>query len=342
MNGLAPGFEWQQPLWLLALPLAALPLLRNRRDTLAYPHVGWLPADRLGRAAGLLWRLCAAVAVAAVVIALAGPQWPGGQEQHTGRGAEIAVLMDRSRSMDERMLPSDWRTIDPLLLRHQARSRGEPKGDAARRLLAAFVAERPDDRFALMYFSTRPMLAVPFTAHDEVVQAGIVAGGIGRGLADTDVGRALLAAIDLFRDRPYGGSRIILLVSDGAARLDEDTRRRIAAGLLRERISVYWLYLRSVQSPVLGDGDEGAQRAIPELALHRFFSQLRTPYRAFQADNPDDLAQAVAEMGRAQHHPLDVVEQLPRRPLARPALLVALTAIALLLSLQASRLKGWR
>jgi mxaC protein len=335
------SIEWQQPLWLLALPLAALPLLRNRRETLAYPHIGWLPTDRLGRAFGALWRVLASLAMLAIVVALASPELSRGEVLRTGRGAEIVVLMDRSRSMDERMLPADWRTIDPILRRHQASSRGEPKGEAARRLLSAFVTERPDDRFALMYFSTRPMLAVPFTPHDDVLQAGIVAGGIGRGLADTDVGRALLAAIQQFQGRPYGGSRIILLVSDGAARLDEDTRRRIAAGLQRERVSVYWLYLRSVQSPSLGEGDEAAQLAIPELALHRFFSGLRTPYRAYQADNPEDLEKAVADVGREQHHPLDIVEQVPRRPLARPALAVAIAACAGLLLLQALRLRRW-
>lgn len=337
MNALA----WQQPLWLLALPLAALPLLRNRRDTWAFSHIAWLPPDRLGRALGALRRLLAVLAMAAILVALAGPQLSRGEVVRIGHGAEIAVLMDRSRSMDERMLPSDWRTIDPILRRHQASSRGEPKGQAARRLLSAFVAERPDDRFALMYFSTRPMLAVPFTPHDDVVQAGLLAGGIGRGLADTDVGRALLAAIQLFEGRPYGGSRIILLVSDGAARVDEDTRRRIAAGLLRERISVYWLYLRSVQSPSLGEGDETAQRAIPELALHRFFSGLRTPYRAYQADNPEDLAKAVADVGREQHHPLDIVEQVPRRDLAPPALALALVAVLGLCVLHQLRVRHW-
>jgi mxaC protein len=333
--------EWQQPLWLLALPLAALPLLRSRRDTLVYPHLAWLPHDRLGRLAGALWRALAVLAMAAIVVALASPGLPQGQVLRTGRGAEILVLMDRSRSMDERMLPADWRGIDPTLLRHQASSRGEPKGEAARRLLATFVQERPDDRFALMFFSTRPMLAVPFTAHDDVVQAGIVAGGVGRGLADTHVGRALLAAIAQFDGRPYSGSRIILLVSDGAARLDDETQRRIAAGLLRQRIAVYWLYLRSVQSPRLDEGDEQARLAVPELALHRFFSGLRTPYRAYEADNPDDLAKAVADVGRQQNLPLDSWEQVPRRDLATPALALAAMACTGLLLLQAYRLRAW-
>ena len=148
----------------------------------------------------------------------------------SGHGAEFLVLMDRSSSMDENMLTSDWRKLDPLLVRAQSRSRGEQKAKVARALLSKFVAERPDDRFALMFFSASPIHVVPFTQHDEVVQAAITAAGIGRGMSNTDIGVALLAAIDEFDQRAYTGSRIILLVSDGGAKLDKATRRADPGG----------------------------------------------------------------------------------------------------------------
>ena len=76
-----------------------------------------------------------------------------------------------------------------------------------------------------MFFSANPIHVVPFTQHDESVQAAITAGGIGRGLSDTDVGWAMIAAIKEFDQRRYSGSRIILLVSDGGAKLDDETTR---------------------------------------------------------------------------------------------------------------------
>jgi mxaC protein len=254
--------------------------------------------------------------------------------QRTGRGAEIVLLMDRSRSMDERMLPADWRNIDPLSVRFQAQSRGEPKGKVARELLAKFVADRPDDRFALDFFSTHPIHVVAFTQHDEVVQAAITAGNVGRGLADTDVGLALVAAIAEFDRRVYTGSRIVLLVSDGGARLDETTRRVIRAAARRNRVSLAWIYLRSVNSPRLDTpGDAG--EAVPEIALHRFFKTLPGAYRAYEAEDPDGLARAVADIGRQQNFPLDYVEEVPRRDYSRAVLAVGAACCALLLALRA-------
>jgi mxaC protein len=248
--------------------------------------------------------------------------------------------MDRSRSMDQRMLPSDWRTIDALNLAYQARSRGPIKSQVARDLLAQFVQQRAADRFAVMFFSTNPLNVVSFTQHDEVALAAIEAGGVGRGLGDTDVGRAMLAAIGEFEQRPYSGSRIILLVSDGGAQLDDATRRRIRAGMLRHRIALYWIYLRSFNSPALDAEDSGSE-AVPEIALHRFFQTLATPYQAYQAEIPEDLAKAVADVGKQQNLPLDFVERIPRQDYSRHFVAAAAFACLMLLAYRSLLLRSW-
>jgi mxaC protein len=334
------NLDFSQPWALLLLPLAALSLLRNRSDTLLFSYVPWLPPDRAGRVAGWLRSAFAVLATASIVIGLAGPGRPQTQIIRTGRGAEIVVLIDRSRSMDERMLPGDWRTIDPIIRTQQAWNRGPRKSTTARELLAKFVAQRPDDRFSLMFFSGGPLPVVPFTQHDEVVQAGITAGGTGPGLSSTDVGRALIAAIGEFDLREYSGSRIILLVSDGGAQLDPPTRQRIAAGLARNRIALYWLYLRSINSPSL-DTQDPQSEAVAEIAMHRFFQSLPTAYRAYQAAEPKDLAQAVADVGRQQNFPLDYVERIPRRNYDRLCFGLGAFSCLMLLVFSAVRLRGW-
>jgi len=286
-----------------------------------------------------LWRILATITIFSTVIALAGLGKPQTQVARVGRGAEILVLMDRSRSMDDHMLPSDWRKLDRSLLLYHL-SRGQPKAKVARDLLAQFVVQRPDDRFALMFFSTKPLSVVSFTQHDEVVQAGIAAADIGRGLANTEVGRALLAAITEFDRRAYSGSRIILLVSDGGAYLDEPTRQRILAGLARNRIALYWIYLRSYNSPTLDNPGPDSASA-PEVALHDFFQTLRTPYRVYQAEVPEDLAKAVADVGRQQNFPLDFLEQVPRQDFSRRFIATAAICCLLLLLGRLLAIRSW-
>jgi mxaC protein len=334
------AFAFDRPWLLLLLPLALLPLWPTGRDALAFPSVAWLPADNVGRIANLLWTAFVMLALAALVIALADPGRPQTVVERTGRGAEIIVLMDRSRSMDDRMLPSNWHKLDPNdRLTHL--DSGPPKAQMARDLLAKFVAQRTDDRFSLMLFSTRPLSVVPFTQHDPVVQAGIAAAGVGPGLADTEVGTALLAAIAQFDHREYTGSRIILLVSDGGSDLSEATRQRIDNGLARNRVALYWIYLRRYSAPKLDDSDP-AQRGAPEIALHRFFQTLRTPYRAYQAEEPEDLAKAVADVGREQNAPLDFTELVPRTSYAPYFLSAAVFSCLMLLLYRALSLRRWQ
>lgn len=326
---MSSALTFEYPWILILLPLALLPLLRRRRDTLAFPSIAWLPQDRIGQLIGWLWPVFAVLALASGICALAQPGRPQTQVQRTGKGAEILVLLDRSRSMDDRMLPADWRQIDPSLLLYHI-GRGPQKAKVARELLSQFVARRPDDRFSLMYFSNRPLNVVPFTQHDPVMQAGIAAGGIGRGLADTDVGLALIAATAQFDQRAYSGSRIMLLVSDGGANMDDETMQRIRAGLARNRIALYWIYLRSYNSASL-DTTEARWENQPEIALHRFFQTLKTPYRAYQAEDPESLSRAVADVERQQNLPLDFMEQIPRQDYSRAFLAVAAFACAMLL-----------
>ncbi|HEY4368263.1 MAG TPA: vWA domain-containing protein [Steroidobacteraceae bacterium] len=333
------AWDFGRPWILLLLPLSLLPLLHRRSDTVTFSSLAWLPVDRVGRIVGWLWPAFAVLAIASGILALADPGRPETQVLRTGRGAEILVLLDRSRSMDDRMLPSNWRTLDPTVVLYHL-DQGRQKAEVARDLLTQFVTQRPDDRFSLMYFSTRPLSVVPFTQHDAVMLAGIAASGTGRGLADTDVGTALISAIAQFDQRAYSGSRIILLVSDGGAHLDEAIANRIRSGLQRNRIALYWLYLRSYNSAAL-DTKEARWDNAPEISLHRFFKTLRTPYRAYQAEAPEDLKKAVADVGRQQNLPLDFLEPIPRQDYSRHCIAVAVFACSMLLLYRSLLLRSW-
>lgn len=329
------GLDFLEPRLLLLLPLALLPLLPQRRDTVGYSWLAWLPRDDLGRWIAAAMRALAVLALGGIVVGLAGPGRAETHVERTGRGAEIVLLIDRSSSMDA------------VIRTHMVQAGGElssgtTKADAMRAALTRFIADRPNDRYALILFGRMPMPVLPFTEDVPAITAGLAATGIGRGVTETRLGPGLVTAIERYRERAYSGSRAIVLISDGGAQLDAPTREAVRAGLARERIGLYFIYIRSgPNSPNLEALQPGGDESGDEVALHRFFQSLQTPYRVYQAEDPESIAAAVADIGREQNQPLAYAELVPRLDYT-PALYAAAAACALLLlGLRALQLPRW-
>jgi mxaC protein len=327
---------FDQPLWLVAAPLALLPLWRGMRQA-AQPHP-WLalvPRDPASTAIDLAMRTCAALAIAGCVLALAGPHESERTVERIGRGAEIVIVLDRSRSMDE----SFSRKRDGGGFRESAGA-SESKAGAARRIVSRFVSQRSDDAFAVVLFSAQPLPVLPFTQHQDVILAAIDAIGIGRGLGNTDIGRAMLAGAANFDDRAYLGSRAMLLISDGGAQLDPDMRTRLADTLRRHRIGLYWIYLRGANGRKLRLDQRPAGSVLatavtdemPEQSLHDYFASLKLPYRVYEAEKPEAVQGAIDDFGRVEQHPIVYAEIQPRRDLLPHAAGGALIALLLLLA----------
>jgi mxaC protein len=75
--------------------------------------------------------------------------------------------------------------------------------------------------------------------------------------------------------------------------------------------------------------------------MHRFFRSLSTPYHAYQASEPKDLEQAVADVGRQQNLPLDYLEQVPRKDYDRFCFAAAALTCLGLLAFSAVQLRSW-
>ena len=303
---------FDNPWLLLALPLALLPLLRTPLQALPHPNLGLVPHDAAGDALSRVLRLAAVVGIVLLVLGLAGLSRGERVIERVGTGAEIVIMLDRSRSMDQGF--GKLASGKQLLLHG-----GESKNAAARRVLREFVNGRPNDAIGLLDFSTRPIFVLPLTNRHEVVQSAIEATGLGRGLAETDIGLALIEGLRYFDERPFTGSRVLLLVSDGGAQLDEVTREKITASARKHRVSLYWIYMRGQGSPGLKVEfkDEQNQRdAVPEYFLDRFFTGLGVPYRAYEAEDPEELNKAISDIDRLQRLPTRSAEVVPRQSLA--------------------------
>lgn len=376
MNALGVTHGWA----LALLPLAALPLLRPPSAAIPYSWLGLVPEDPVSRWLDRALRAAGALTIASLALAASGLHRPAYEVERIGRGAHMVLLVDRSTSMDR---PFAMRGIvDPA-----AQGGRRSKGEVARRLLSEFVAERHDDLFGMVVFSTFPIPVLGLTDRHEVVAAAIAAGNVGRGLAETDIGSGLEQALEYFEGQPYTGARIVVLVSDGAGEIGLTARLRIAHLMRRLRVSLYWIYIRSAYGPVIFDADDSPNGAIgdaaatgdatttdaagatgpagatgatsatgatgagtgagtvemmtPERALHDFFSRMGASYRAYTAESPEGLEQAIADVNRLQNLPVRYRETVARRDLSAACLAVALAGLSLLVAAKLMERSSW-
>lgn len=327
------------PWVLLLLPLTALPWLRAPASAHPYSSLARLPADRASGAIGRALCALASAAIAGCILGVSDPEVSLPPTEHVGRGAQIAVLLDRSVSMDQTFAGRSAANAPGS----GGSGPGESKSAAARRLLEAFAQRRDHDLIGLVVFSTVPLRVIDFTGKPAVVRAAIEAGDIGRGLGETDIGSGLMEALSLFMNQPYNGSRVILLVSDGGARLDIDTQLRLAELMKRERIALYWLYLRTAhgpqileRSPAAGEPDDA-----PERVLHDYFQRMGSPYHAYEAEDPAALALAMADIDRLQSLPIRYRYESVQRDLSAAAYGAALVCSLLLTLAAGAEARRW-
>jgi mxaC protein len=312
--------------WLLPfLLLCALPLVRSPVSGSGSPWNELLPADLPSRLWSALIRLAGVTAVAGLVLGIAGLHRREYAVERVGRGAHIVLLLDRSQSMDHSFAgraPSGTE---------------ESKSAAAERLLSRFVREREHDRIGVAAFSTGPLFVLPLTDRREAVLAAVRALRL-PALAQTHISKGLLLALSYFADDATTGSRIVLLVSDGAAVIDPDSEQKLRRLFTEHQVRLYWIFLRSLGSPGIFETPEDPRddnaSARPERYLHLFFSGLGIPYRAYEAENPDALRQAIAEIDRIENLPIHYLERLPRRDLTPVCYGLSLLAVALLLAVK--------
>lgn len=321
MNALAFETPWA----LVGLLLALLPLWRSGMQIATYPWLSMLPPDPLSQAVALTIRLLAMTAIAALVLGLSGVHLREQSVERIGHGAHIVMLLDRSSSMDNSFAG-------------KAPSGSEQsKAEAARRLLTEFVDHRDHDLIGIAEYSTSPLFVMPLTENRQAIHAAIAATAT-PALAYTNISKGLAMALSFFDQQPVQGSRIVLLVSDGAAAIDPDSEAALRILFKQQQVRLYWLFLRTDNSPGIfaqpdDPRDDNAQ-AMPELYLHRFFGGLHIPYQAYEAENPGAMRKAINDIDRLEQLPLHYREAIPKQDLSGLCYGWAAVLMALLLGVK--------
>ena len=293
------------PLILPLTLLSLLPWIRRGEATVTYSSLELIPTDALSTWLDRFIRLAGSMAIFSIVVGMAGPYQREKTIERMGTGAHIVLLLDRSSSMNENFTG-----------RYLGSKAQESKSAMARKLLSEFVNRRAHDLFALVAFAAAPIYVLPLTSDKEAIQAAIAAAG-GRGHGVTHIASGLAMALDFFRGKPQRGSRIILLVSDGAARIDEETQDRLKQTFEETGTTLYWIYLRNQTSAPLTEKPQNPNESTtPEYFLHQYFESLGVTYRAFEAENPNAMEKAIEEVERLEHLPLAYEEKLPRKDLS--------------------------
>jgi mxaC protein len=324
------SIAFSTPLALLLLPLALLPLILSGQRSQSYPSIENVETDTLSVAIDWLLRIAGALAIAALILGIAGIHRVGRTVEKKGEGAHLVLLIDRSSSMDN------------TFAGRAPEGGEESKSAAARRILKDFVREREHDLVGVAAFSTSPMHVLPMTDHKEAVLAAVDA--MDRpGLAFTNVGRGLLLALDMQERDTSPAARAIVLVSDGAAVIDRKIQEQLRADFARRPINLYWLFLRTAGTPgittVPGPGEEDTPQAMPERHLDKFFRSLSIPYRAFEAENPEAVHSAITEIGKLERSPITYFERIPQEDLRSGVFTLALAAMLVLLAARLAEIR---
>ncbi len=310
------------PIFLWLLPLMALPFINSLFERNNIPDSKQLAVDELSIWLNRVIKFSASSGLFLLVIGGAEPYLIEQHVTRTGNGAHIVFVLDRSASMNETF---GGKTPD---------ENEQSKGQAARRLLSQFVEQRPHDLFAVAGFSTQPFYVIPLTEHKSAVQAAINSLDT-PGLAFTNVAKGLAMGLSYFESQPYTGSRVVVLVSDGAATLDHRAQRTLRDWFERHRVSLYWFFLRTENGLGIFSEPETARddnpRVMPERYLHKFFQSLSVPYHPYEIDTAESLEAAIAELDQLESLPLIYQETLPRTDLSRWCYGIALVFVSFLL-----------
>ena len=319
MNGnlLLPGWPWL--LLFLLVPVGMWAANRMRRRIM-FPGLGEGLPVRRRTFWSVLPQLLRAIALAFVAIALAGPVRSVERVVRTSEGVTIQLAFDISSSM----LAEDFRPDNRIAV--------------ARREVARFIDNRPDDRIGLVAFAGEALTVVPGTLDHDVVLHAVENLNVGQLTDGTAIGTALATAVNRLRESTEG-SRVVVLLTDGDNNRGQIDPLEAAAAAAAIGIRVYTIGIgRDGVVPVpIGRTRFGYQYANMEVRVNdELLSAVaeRTGGAYFRATDPEALQRIYARIDELEPAQIREERFTEQAAVRREFLIIAL--IALLVELVAS------
>ena len=321
------SFPWI--LWFI--PLAFIPLLFKEASLQYYSWNEMIPKDRLSRIIAMVLKFIATLILSTIILGLSGPHSLQREIEKTGIGAQIALVLDRSASMDDPFAGNDQSKV------------GEMKSAAAARLITDFVNSRKNDMIGMASFSNSGMYVLPLTDNKNAIISAVRATA-GNALFQTNIGSGLTTGAELFNKVPDSGSRAMILLSDGAGRIDAATQEKIKDWLGRFKISLYWIVLRqpggiSIFNTSFKARDD--EPLPPQIELNEFFKTLHSPFQAYEAEDPKTLQKAIEDINQKEKKPIKYFEKIPGQDYSTHCFVAATLMMIALLTLKLIEVRSW-
>ncbi len=320
------------PWVLIFLPLAIIPLIIGQSNQNIYSWNEMIPLDALSKITSILLKSLSSLIIFFIILAISEPYSNQKVVSKIGEGAQIGLVLDRSASMDEPFSGSDGDTV------------GETKSAAASRLIIDFFESRSNDMVGVITFSNSAMYVLPLTQNKDAIKAAVNATA-GNALFQTNIGAGLTSSAELFTDVDDSGSRAVILLSDGAGRIDANTQQKIRDWFDQFQIGIYWIVLKQEGGISIFDENyvpRDEDQLPPQIELYEYFKTFRSPFNAYEAEDPKSLALAIKDINLKEKKPIKYNEIIPGTNHSTKLLITAFLMALLLFALKLIEVKSFK
>jgi len=136
----------------------------------------------------------------------------------------------------------------------------------------------------------------------------------------------------------------MILLSDGAGRIDAATQEKIKDWLGRFKISLYWIVLRQPGGISIFNTSYKArddEPLPPQIELNEFFKTLHSPFQAYEAEDPKTLQKAIEDINQKEKKPIKYLEKIPGQDYSTHCFVAATLMMIALLTLKLIEVRSW-